>query len=158
MNVELRLSNAPPWASGRTGSDDPPTPARYGDYASFLTELGMRFGRYIDAYSPWNEPNRQAFWNPVDPDAFTALQKAAYPGIKAGDPTATVVYGPVVGRYLQQNSGYTFLRRSYELGAKGSFDVIGWNGYPGGPPSRTPRSRAACQPRTRFRRSSTCGI
>ncbi len=134
MNVELRLANAPLWASGRAGGDDPPAPSRYGDYAAFLTELGTRLGQFIDAYSPWNEPNRQAFWNPVDPDAFTALQKQAYAGIKAGDPTAIVVYGPVVGRYAGANSGYTFLRRSYELGAKGSFDVIGWNGYPGGAP------------------------
>jgi len=134
MNVELRLVDAPSWASGRSGSENPPTPAHYGDYASFLTDLGTRLGAYIDAYSPWNEPNRAAFWNPVDPDAFTALQMAAYPGIKAGDPTATVVYGPVVGRFGSQNSGYTFLRRSYELGARGSFDVIGWNGYPAGPP------------------------
>ncbi len=134
MNVELRLSNAPEWASGRQGSDDPPTPGHLADYAAFLKDLGSRLGDRIDAYSPWNEPNRAAFWNPTDPDAFTALQKAAYPAIKASDPTATVLYGPVVGRYNSQNSGYTFLRRSYELGAKGSFDAIGWNGYPSGPP------------------------
>jgi hypothetical protein len=134
MNVELRLNDAPEWASGRAGSDDPPVPSRIGDYAAFLTDLGARLGGAIDAYSPWNEPNRPAFWNPTDADAFTALQKAAYPAIKASDPTATVIYGPVVGRYASENSGYTFLRRSYQLGAKGSFDVIGWNGYPGGPP------------------------
>jgi hypothetical protein len=134
MNVELRMSDAPPWASGRQGSDDPPTAAHLNDYGAFLTDLGARLGPMIDAYSPWNEPNRPAFWSPTDPDAFTALQKAAYPAIKASDPTATVIYGPVVGRYASQNSGYGFLRRSYQLGAKGSFDVIGWNGYPGGPP------------------------
>jgi hypothetical protein len=135
MNVEVRLSDAPGWASGRDGvSDDPPTPAALPRYADFLTLLGTRLGRYIDAYSPWNEPNRVAFWNPVDADAFTALQKVAYPAIKAADPTATVIYGPVVGRYLSQNTGYAFLRRSYELGLRGYADVIGWNGYPGGEP------------------------
>ena len=32
------------------------------------------------------------------------------------------------------NSGYTFLRGAYEAGLKGSADVIGWTGYPGGEP------------------------
>ena len=105
MSVEVRLSNAPGWASGRAGvSDDPPTPANLAAYGDFLTDLASRFGNAIDAYSPWNEPNRTAFWNPPDPDAFTALQKAAYPAIKAVDPSATVLYGPVVGRYASQNT------------------------------------------------------
>ena len=135
MGVEIRLSNAPAWASGRSGvSDDPPTPSNVGAYADFLKDLAGRFGSSIDAYSPWNEPNRAAFWNPTDPDAFTALQKAAYVAIKGVDPSATVLYGPVVGRYAGVNSGYTFLRRSYQLGLKGYADAIGWNGYPGGPP------------------------
>lgn len=134
LRVELRLVNAPGWASGRAGSDDPPTPANLPAYGTFLSDLGTILGPYIDAYSPWNEPNRTAFWNPPDADAFTALQKAAYPAIKATDPTAVVVYGPVVGRYAGIDSGYTFLRRSYQLGLKGAADVIGWNGYPSGPP------------------------
>ena len=132
--MELRLVNAPAWASGRQGTDDPRRRRTSATTPRSCPTSATRLGGDIDAYSPWNEPNRAAFWNPVNPDAFTALQKAAYPALKAADPSATVLYGPVVGRYLSQNSGYTFLRRSYELGAKGSFDAIGWNGYPGGPP------------------------
>jgi hypothetical protein len=134
LKVELRLVNAPAWASGREGSDDPPLPRHLPDYASFLRDLASELGPLIDAYSPWNEPNRPAFWSPTNADAFTALQAAAYPAIKEGDPTATVLYGPVVGRFAARNSGYTFLRRTYQLGGRGTFDAIGWNGYPGGPP------------------------
>lgn len=135
MSVELRLGNAPGWASGREGaSDDPPTPANNAAYGYFLGDLAQRFGLYLDAYSPWNEPNRVAFWNPVSPQAYTALQKVAYPAIKAVDPTATVLSAPIVGRYAGVNSGYTFLRDAYEAGLKGSADVVGWTGYPGGEP------------------------
>jgi hypothetical protein len=134
MGVELRLANAPVWASGRSGSDDPPTPANVAAYGEFLGDLATRFGPQIDAYSPWNEPNRVAFWNPVNPEAFTALQKVAYTSVKAVDPTATVIYAPIVGRFASVNTGYDFLRRSYQAGLKGYADVIGWNGYPGGPP------------------------
>ncbi|MBJ7456579.1 MAG: hypothetical protein JHC74_11020, partial [Thermoleophilia bacterium] len=134
MSVELRFANAPQWASGRAGSDDPPTPANVPAYGQFLSDLAQRFGPLLDAYSPWNEPNLTRFWNPVSPEAYTALQKVAYTSIKAVDPSATVLTAAIVGRYSGQNSGYSFLRRSYQAGLKGHADVIGWNGYPGGEP------------------------
>lgn len=135
VSVEIRLVNAPGWASGRAGvSDDPPTPGNLPAYGAFLGDLAERFGPLIDAYSPWNEPNRVAFWNPVSPEAYTALQKVAYTAIKAKDPTATVLSAPVVGRYAGVDSGYAFLRRAYEAGLKGHADIVGWTGYPGGEP------------------------
>jgi len=134
MGIELRFSNAPAWASGREASNDPPTPANRAAYGEFLADVARRFGAEIDAYSPWNEPNISVFWSPVDPVAYTALQKVAYTAIKAADPTATVLSAPIVGRYGGANSGYAFLRSAYKAGLRGHADVIGWNGYPGGEP------------------------
>ena len=132
MNVELRFTNAPPWASGKDGrDDDPPTPEHAQDYGDFLAALATRFGDMIDAYSPWNEPNISNFWNPVSPEAYTAVQKVAYASIKAKDPTATVLSATIVGTYP---NAYGYLKRAYAAGLKGSADVIGWNSYPHGEP------------------------
>lgn len=135
MSVELRLNNAPAWASGREGrSDDPPTPQNAGAYGEFLADLATRLGPYIDAYTPWNEPNLSHFWNPVSPEAYTAVQKVAYASIKPADPSATVLSAAIVGRYNETNTGYGYLRRAYQAGLAGSVDAIAWNGYPGGEP------------------------
>lgn len=135
VRAELRFSNAPAWASGREGvANDPPTPANYAAFGDFLTAVTQRLGPYLDAYSPWNEPNITRFWDPVSPEAYTALQKVAYTAIKAGDPTATVLSAAIIGRYAGANTGYPYLRRAYQAGLAGYVDVIGWNGYPGGEP------------------------
>ncbi len=55
----------------------------------------------------------------MSPQAYTALQKVAYPAIKTVDPTATVLSAPVVGRYAGAELGYTFLRRAYQAGIEG---------------------------------------
>ena len=132
MNVELRFSNAPGWASGQEGrSDDPPTPANAQAYGDFLADVAARLGPYLDAYSPWNEPNISNFWNPVNPEAYTAVQKIAYASIKANDPSAIVLSATIVGTYP---NSYDYLKRAYQAGLKGSADVIGWNSYPHGEP------------------------
>lgn len=135
LSVELRVHDAPGWASGREGrSDDPPTPQNAGAYGDFLADIGRRLGHYIDAYTPWNEPNLSHFWNPVSPEAYAAVQRVAYASIKSTDPTAKVLSAAIVGRYNNTNTGYGYLRRAYEAGIAGFVDAIAWNGYPGGEP------------------------
>jgi hypothetical protein len=46
------------------------------------------------------------------------MLKAAYAGIKSGDPAATVVAGPMTG------NDYSWLENLYTAGAQGSFDVV----------------------------------
>ncbi len=132
LSVELRFNNAPGWASGNEGrSNDPPTPANVTAYGDFLADVATRLGPYLDAYSPWNEPNISEFWSPVDPAAYTALQKVAYTSIKAKDPSATVLSAPIVGN---SPNAHDFLRDAYRAGLRGSADIIGWNAYPGSAP------------------------
>ncbi len=42
LHVELRLTGAPDWATGATGTGVPPRPAFYGRYAQFLGDLAQR--------------------------------------------------------------------------------------------------------------------
>jgi hypothetical protein len=131
MSVELRLADAPGWASGREAGNDPPAPANLGAYGDFLRELAARLGPYVDAYTPWNEANLTTFWSPVDPADYVALQKVAYRSLKDADPTAIVLSTNIVG-----DLGY--LRAAYRSGLAGHADRIGWTSYPSnGPPEAT---------------------
>jgi polysaccharide biosynthesis protein PslG len=132
MSTELRLANSPTWASGRDASNDPPTPPNVGAYGAFLEDLARRLGPYIDAYTPWNEANLTTFWSPVDPVAYTALQKVAYRSLKAADPSAIVLSTNIVG-------GYDYLSAAYRAGLAGHADAIGWTSYPtNAPPEASP--------------------
>jgi hypothetical protein len=123
LKSELRLFDAPSWASGRDAVNDPPTPANVAAYGDFLGDLATRLGPHVDAYTPWNEANLATFWSPVDVGAYTTLQKVAYRALKAADPTATVLSTNVVG-------SFDFLRASYRAGLAGHADAIGWTSYP----------------------------
>lgn len=128
MRVEVRLSNAPQWASGRaSAANDPPLPEHVGSYARFLGDLAARVGPWVDAYSPWNEPNIPGFWDDPDPRAYVRLQQAAYRAIKDRDPSATVLAGPFVG---VDDNAYDYVRAAYAAGLRGHADVVGWDGYP----------------------------
>jgi hypothetical protein len=51
MNIELRLNNAPGWASGRSGGGRPPTPSHLTEHADFLKMLSETVRSGVDAYS-----------------------------------------------------------------------------------------------------------
>src|SRR4051812_40166439 len=96
----------------------PPDPAAYARVAQELA--GALRGHGVFAYEVWNEPDDAPYWAPEpNPAAYAALLKAAYPAFKAGDPSAAVATGGLVG------SDYDFLQALYDNGAKGSFDALG---------------------------------
>ncbi|QEC47109.1 cellulase family glycosylhydrolase [Baekduia soli] len=113
------VTEAPAWASGSTDVDVPP--ANPADFADFLKRFAAhnRTVGAVAGYEVWNEPDENIFWHPA-PDAtqYAAMLRAAYAGIKAGDPAATVVAGPMTG------NDYQWLENLYTAGAQGSFDVV----------------------------------
>jgi hypothetical protein len=114
------VTEAPSWANGSADVNIPPSnPADFGDFLKRFSAHNRSVGS-VAGYEVWNEPDENQFWHPA-PDAtqYTALLKAAYSGIKAGDPAATVVAGPMTG------NDYQWLQNLYTAGAKGSFDVVG---------------------------------
>jgi hypothetical protein len=114
------VTEAPPWANGSSDFAVPPTdPADYGSFLKRFAAHNKAVGS-VAGYEVWNEPDESDFWHP-GPDAvkYTALLKAAYAGVKAGDPSATVVAGPMTG------NDYTWLQNLYTAGAAGSFDAVG---------------------------------
>ncbi|HEY4097085.1 MAG TPA: Ig-like domain-containing protein [Baekduia sp.] len=113
------VTSAPSWANGSTDTNVPPAnPADFGDFLRRWVEHNARVGP-VAGYEVWNEPDADAFWHPgPDPVAYTALLKAAYAGIKAGDPHAIVATGPTTG------NNYQWIENLYAAGAGGSFDAV----------------------------------
>lgn len=132
QRVIVVVATSPAWASGTTNVDSPPrNPA---DYARFIRYLAGEYGEYVDAWEIWNEQNISRFWpSGPDPTAYANLLKAAYPAVKAGDPTSKVLFGG-----LSQND-YAFVEAAYAAGAKGSFDVMATHPYACRPPEQIAR-------------------
>lgn len=101
-------------------------------YATFAAAVASRYAGKVSAYEVWNEPNASAFLSPLDPAGYTQLLKAAYPAIKAADPSATVI-GGVVGAVLSVGnltlSPQDFIAGMYAAGARGSFDALSFHPY-----------------------------
>jgi len=137
IEVLMPISDGVPyWASAdpakyRDGSGDHWNkywrPAINADYADFVRAM---VGRYqalgVHAYEVWNEPNISRFW-PSGPNAadYTSLLRAAYPAIKAADPTATVVLGGL------STNDYDYLAQLYAAGARSYFDAAAVHPYTG---------------------------
>ena len=125
MNVLLEVYRVPAWAADANGQPDPDK------YASFLQTLATRYGSSVKAIEVWNEPNGPFWPGGANPEAFAALLKAAYPAVKAVEPSIKVVTGG-----LFQNDAQ-FLQAAYQNGIQGNFDVLGLHPYScSDPPSK----------------------
>jgi LysM repeat protein len=99
LRVLLSVVRAPDFVAAPGGH----SPANPRDLADFVQFLASRYAGKVQAIEPWNEQNLSWEWGgarlwPNAPSAppqgvvdFVALQRAAYQGIKAGDPRITVV-------------------------------------------------------------------
>jgi Cellulase (glycosyl hydrolase family 5)/Bacterial Ig domain len=115
VKVLVVVHRAPAWASGRAGAP-PANPVAFG---RFMGQIAQR-APGADAWELWNEPDSAQFWGaPPDPAAYAAHLRAAYPAIKAVQPSDVVVTGGMVGNDME------FLAALYANGAQGSFDAVG---------------------------------
>src|SRR5918996_4335837 len=107
MNVVFVITGA------TDGSTTPPDPAAFAsDVGAFASQMALVGG--AAAYEVWNEEDETAFWGAaVDAGRYAAILKAAYPALKAGDPGAKVLLGPLTG------NNYSYLSQVYAAGAGG---------------------------------------
>lgn len=131
MGVMAELASTPLWAapSGTIPGAGTPDPATF---ASFATAVAQRYGTAISAYEIWNEPNYALSSDPIDPVAYAALLKAAYPAIKAVDPSATIVagaLGSVVSFGGVTMDPVTFVKQMLAAGAANYFDALSFHPY-----------------------------
>ena len=76
------------------GGHSPQDPTKLGDFFRFLAS---RYQGKVQAFETWNEQNLAHEWGQGRlcgnfPAEFLAMQKAAYQGVKAGNPQAIVVF------------------------------------------------------------------
>jgi hypothetical protein len=133
ISVLAALNSTPVWAASPSllpYTARPDSVAAYGDFAAMAAN---RYRGRISAYEVWNEANSVLFWTPnPDPAAYTELLKAAYPRIKAADPSATVVgagLAPVFSFGSLTLSPAEFVKGMYAAGAKGNFDALAYHPY-----------------------------
>jgi hypothetical protein len=108
--VFITISGCPGWANGGKANNVPPT--NLTQFTQFAHMLAARYnGRQVGfgavtRWAVWNEPNLQLFLAPqfgpggkiVSPTEYVKLYKAAYAGIKAGNPKALVAAGETSNR------------------------------------------------------------
>ena len=108
LRVMINVTGTPTWANGNKTPNRMPT--RLSDLTTFTKMLATRYnGRSghgtVGLWSVWNEPNIELFLAPqysgkkiVGPANYAKLYKAAYAGIKAGNPLAKVAIGETSAR------------------------------------------------------------
>jgi hypothetical protein len=109
LQVIMTISGTPQWANGGKTPNNPPTNlANLTQFAQMLASryngLHAGFGS-VSRYTVWNEPNLEQFLKPqfdgnkiVSPQIYAKLYRAAYKGIKAGNPLADVAIGSTSNR------------------------------------------------------------
>ncbi len=108
LRVMIDVNGTPKWANGGKAPNVMPKSLR--DLTAFAKMLATRYnGRQgrgtVSLWSVWNEPNLQLFLTPqyigkkiVGPANYAKLFKAAYAGIKSGNPSARVAIGETSAR------------------------------------------------------------
>jgi hypothetical protein len=101
-------------------------PVNASSYAAFVAYLARRYGPHLAAIEVWNEPdqaNEAYFAGPEKAARYATVLRAAYPAIKAADPSVPVLAGSLVG------SNGAFLRLLYANGIKGYYDGLSVHYY-----------------------------
>lgn len=138
LNVLAGLNYTPAWARNAACRDsDKCEPVNVQDYADFAAAVVRRYAGRVKHFELWNEPNIRQFWLPApNPQKYAQLIAAAYPRMKAVDPSITVLAGATAPA---PNDGVnveprTFLQLVYANGGGGKFDA--WSHHPYFGPNR----------------------
>src|SRR5262249_37496447 len=109
LQVIMTISGTPGWANGDKTPNNPPT--NLNNLTQFAQMLAARYNGLhpgfgaVSRWTVWNEPNLEQFLKPqfdgskiVSPEIYAKLYRAAYKGIKAGNPLADVAIGSTSNR------------------------------------------------------------
>jgi hypothetical protein len=130
MGTPCWASSAPPEVRRDCVNPDPFVvrypPANPATYANEASYVAARYRGKLAALEVWNEPdlNTRLYWRgPTPAGSYARLLRAAYPAIKAADPTLPVLGGSLVG------SNGVFLRQLYAAGIRGYYDGLAIHFY-----------------------------
>jgi Cellulase (glycosyl hydrolase family 5) len=150
LRVMITITGTPRWANGNQSPNHAPLKMKW--LTEFAQMLAHRYSGAHDRgavtlFSVWNEPNLGLFLVPqfrngriVSPALYARLFRAAYRGIKRGDPNAIVAAGETSNRGINRPSGNpgrdsvapaTFARRLAEVAPRLPFAA--WADHPYSP-------------------------
>lgn len=133
LHLVAQVDCPPKWASARVIFPATSRPDHLADWTEFLTALATRYAGWIQAYEVWDGANHSGSWGgPPDPAAYAILLEAGYPSIKAVDPQALIVSAALASTSTSNADAMPhaeFVRRLYQAGAMGSFDILGKRGW-----------------------------
>ena len=143
MKLIVRVDGAPDWAGGK------PSKANAASIEDFYAALSAHGRGTVVGYEILNEPNLPFEWGDAPNAAgYAKFVKAAYRGVKQGDPSALVIAGglsPATGGAGGSVEDLDFLRGMYAAGVRGSMDVLAIHNYGGNQePERDPGSCGIC--------------
>ena len=101
MKVMVSITTpAPYWATGSPARRNAVWKPSPGEFALFAEAVTKRYARVVDHWAISNEPNQQQWLQPqsergraFSPHHYRRMVQAAYPRIKAADPTSLVLIG-----------------------------------------------------------------
>lgn len=133
ISIICAITSSPMWAAMPGTLPPNGRPASPEAYGNFTARVAERYKGRIAAFEIWNEPNGIFGYRPEpDPSGYTELLKAAYPKIKAVDPTVTIL-GGVLGSGKSWGTWtinpVTFLAKMYAAGAGPFFDALSYHPY-----------------------------
>lgn len=120
LRVLVTVACTPAWAGGDGGHGYPSDPAAFEEVMRYLSH---RYRNHVDAWEIWNEPDCVGGCGNGRPAPYVPILRAGFAGVRAGDPTATVVTGGTSGNNARWIAGL------YAAGARGSFDAIATHPY-----------------------------
>ena len=127
------VNSTPRWAVASGGSYLSGRPASPAVYADFVAKFVQRYPGKIAAVEIWNEPNGVTFYTPSpDPAGYVDLLKAAYPKVKAIDPSIVVLsagLGSIISVGSMAINPVAYLTQMYAAGAKPYFDALSFHPY-----------------------------
>lgn len=91
-------------------------------FGRYCERVARRYRGRVPVWEVWNEPNSPDFWGST-PECYVKLLRAAYEGVKRGDPDALVLGGSLSGVDLH------YLRRLLDLGAARWMDALSVHPY-----------------------------
>ena len=103
-------------------------------FAAWAGDFASRYGRQIQYYIIWDEPNLTSHWGgqPVNPIEYAALLTAASTAIRAADPDARIVAAPLaptIETGPMNLADPLYLQSLYEAGAADAFDIAAGKPY-----------------------------
>jgi len=91
-------------------------------FGGYAERVARRYRGRVAAWEIWNEPNDQVYWKST-PGRYVRLMRAAYEGVKRGNPEAIVVGGSLSGVDL------TYLRQILDAGGAQWMDFLSVHPY-----------------------------